>query len=109
MLFSHHFLHFGVRNLNCVRNYIHFSRCSPIFRLGKLLNTKIARAPQYFFRREHDGQLTKLSKTNHKSKLRKQYIAIYEENKKSLNPDIYIEPICSKIVRIIIDKKENLI
>lgn len=80
-----------------------------IFRLGKLLNTKIARAPQYFFRREHDGQLTKLSKTNHKSKLRKQYIAIYEENKKSLNPDIYIEPICSKIVRIIIDKKENLI
>lgn len=81
-----------------------------IFRLGKALNVnKIARAPQFFFRREHDGQLTKLNKTNLKSKLRKYYIGIYQENKSSPNPDIYIEPIKSDIVKIIIKKNENFI
>lgn len=79
-----------------------------IFRLGKMLNSKISRVPQYFFRREHAGQLTKLAKTNHKSKLRKQYILIFEENKKSITPDIYIQPKCSNIVGIIINKEEIL-
>lgn len=78
-----------------------------LFRLGKVLNTKILRAPQYFFRRVHDGQLTKASKTNHRSKLRKQYVKIFEENKNSPTPDIFIEPICSKIIKIVINRKES--
>lgn len=78
-----------------------------IFRLGKSLNTKIARAPQHFFRRIHDMQLTKLSRTNYKSKLRKKYISIFEANKNSSTPEIFVEPIKCKIIRIVINKKEE--
>jgi len=64
--------------------------------------TKIVKnsEPQYFFRREHSKQLTKNPQTNLTSILRAKYIKIFEENKNSKNPIIYIEPICSKIQKI---------
>lgn len=72
-----------------------------VFRIERGMNMKIISLPQYYFKREHDNQLTKNIKTNFKSDLRQGYIKIYEENFFSENPIIYIEPVCSKIISII--------
>jgi glycosyltransferase involved in cell wall biosynthesis len=71
-----------------------------LFRIKLAVNESIRIAPQYFFRREHDKQLTKSSGTNFSSVLRKSYVKIYESNKRSKNPDVYIEPVLNHIERV---------
>jgi glycosyltransferase involved in cell wall biosynthesis len=71
-----------------------------IFRLKWGINMNVKRESIHFFRREHDKQLTKMESTNRNSKLRKKYIKIFENNKHSPNPDIYIEPVCNPIIKI---------
>jgi len=71
-----------------------------IIRIRFAINTYVRRAPQLFFRREHDKQLTRMSGTGYNSKLRLRYQKITINNKNSLKPVIFIEPKCSKINRI---------
>jgi glycosyltransferase involved in cell wall biosynthesis len=78
-----------------------------IHRITLATKSKMYYVSQYFFRREHDKQLTKHYNTNFDSNLRKRYIEITENNKKSKNPDIYITPICSIIKRILYETFDN--
>jgi glycosyltransferase involved in cell wall biosynthesis len=84
----------GFRNWKCSAD------TDMVFRMSLLIGGRVKIAPQYYFRREHDKQLTKHPSTNHQSDLRKSYMEIFENNRKSENPEIYVEPICSNIIRI---------
>jgi glycosyltransferase involved in cell wall biosynthesis len=70
-----------------------------IFRLTSIMNKDVERKPKLYFYREHDKQLTKMLNTNFDSDLRKKYIKIFENNKKSKNPDIYIEPVYNNSIK----------
>lgn len=72
-----------------------------IMRLNFLPNIKVKILPKYFFRREHEKQLTVREETNRSSVLRKNYETIIENNGKSENPIIYITPTCS-VIKIIL-------
>ncbi len=72
-----------------------------VFRLQKALGNKVLRIPKYYVRRTHDKQLTKKAETCIGSKLRLGYIDIYSENVNSINPDVYIKPVCNYIIRIL--------
>lgn len=84
----------GFRNWRCAAD------SDILFRLEHLIDQEIPRLPVLFFRREHDKQLTRASNTNFNSELRKSYIKIFEDNKKSTNPDIYIQPIYNSVEKI---------
>jgi glycosyltransferase involved in cell wall biosynthesis len=70
------------------------------FRLNLAFKSQVKRESIHFFRRVHDKQLTKMESTNRNSKLRKGYMKIYENNRFSQNPTIYIEPVTNPIIKI---------
>lgn len=71
-----------------------------LFRIKLNMGATVKREPIHFIRGVHDKQLTKMEGTDSNSELRKNYIMIFEENKKSENPDIYISPVCNPIIKI---------
>jgi glycosyltransferase involved in cell wall biosynthesis len=71
-----------------------------IYRLRLLRKYNEKYTEYYYHRREHAKQLTVAKATNHKSKLRQNYMRITEENYHSENPVIYINPKKSKIKKV---------
>lgn len=84
----------GFRNWKCSAD------TDMVIRLKLAYKKRITHAPQFFFRRVHDKQLTSRPETALGSKLRKNYSRIYENNELSENPIIFVEPVCSKITMI---------
>ena len=71
-----------------------------ISRIKLFTKTNVNYTSKHYVCREHDKQLTKRIDTNFNSDLRKEYIKIYHDNEKLVNPVIKVEPICSIIEKI---------